>query len=167
MCCSRLGCGNMHARKPRATSSSLVCVRTGTARHRMFQGPPARQDIHTVEVPDRLSRLLARLRGTASESGPQIIDRPPEESLGNGVDVSLMMSKAFLLFGGYVSQPPESLQLTVVILISQCLAIVPAGSRWRWRWRWRGQAWRAWAARQPTLDGIRSLWRKLSWARPM
>lgn len=46
-----------------------------------------------------------RRRSTASESGSQIIDRPPE-SLGNGVDVSLMMSKAFA-FPGYFSAPGE------------------------------------------------------------
>lgn len=83
----------------------------------------------------------ARVRSTASESGSQIIDRPPE-SLGNGVDVSLMMSMAFAFLA--ISQPPESLQLTALILILQFLATVPAGSRWRWCWRW--QPGRAWAA---------------------
>lgn len=66
--------------------------------------PPARQDIHTVKFQTDYPASV-RLRSTASESGSQIIDRPPE-SLGNGVDVSLMMSKAFAL-PGYFSAPGE------------------------------------------------------------
>lgn len=98
----------------------------------------------------------ARLRTTASESGSQIIDRPPK-SLGNAVDVFVgMMSKAFC-FLVYSCQPPESLHLTVVILISYFPATRAGAGAGVGSLGGPGQR---------TLDRIRGLWRKLSWAVP-
>lgn len=93
---------SMHACAPRATS--LAGVRTGTARHRMFEGPPARQDIHTVKFQTDYP-ASARLRSTASESGSQIIDRPPGKS-GERRRCVVNDVKGFCFFG-YFSAPGE------------------------------------------------------------
>lgn len=70
---------SMHAWAPRATS--LAGVRIDPARHdtACSRPPPARQDIHTVKFQTDYP-ASARLRSTASESGSQIIDRPPGKS---------------------------------------------------------------------------------------